>query len=275
MDWRLHYPGAPTDGVKLLTRVITRLIPKRERKYDLEVVVAAILYRVSEGCEWRALEREILPWHVAYDYFRRWSASGVIEHVNALIVKLERRRQNRAAGLDAHTEPSAVVVDAQTVKSRVEGIRESLGYDGHKHVKGIGRHVATDLRGHVLACVCAPANDHESRWLKDVLIAVREIGFSVAGTVVADGGYTGKDADAATQGFDLAVVKRSDYSGAKSTAKRLTFKPLPRRWVIERTFGYLMHSRISASCYERQDISAGALVLWANIRVILRRWEKL
>ena len=55
-------------------------------------------------------------------------------------------------------------------------MRELLGYDGHQHVKGIGRHVATDLRGQVLACVCAPANDDESRWLKDILIAVRKLG---------------------------------------------------------------------------------------------------
>ena len=78
MDWRLHYPGAPDSGVNLFTRILSRYIPKRARKYDLELVVAAIFYRVDNGCKWRALDRPgVLPWKNAYDYFRNWARSGV------------------------------------------------------------------------------------------------------------------------------------------------------------------------------------------------------
>ena len=275
MDWRLHYPGAPDDGVNLLTRILTRLIPARVRKYDLRLVVAAILYRVSNGCKWRALDRACLPWHVAYDYYRRWTRSGALDRANALIVRLERRRRNRADAHESHSEPAVIVVDAQSVKSRVEGRREALGYDGFKRVKGVARHVACDLRGNVLACVCAPANDHESTWLKDVLIAVRHAGFARAHVVVADGGYEGQDFLAAVEGFELEVVKRSDVDGGKASGKPNTFKPLARRWVIERTFGYLMFSRVLTCCYERLTECSEANVLWAGIRAILRRWEKL
>ena len=146
--------------------------------------------------------------------------------------------------------------------------------DGFKHVKGIARHVATDLRGLLLAVKCAPANEHESRRIDDLLIEVRESGFTRADRVVADGGYRGTEEACASEGFELEVVKRSDYGTSKSEAKSRTFKPLPRRWVIERTFGYLRHNRILNGCYERTDTHAEALVLWANVRLILRRWRK-
>ena len=72
----------------------------------------------------------------------------------------------------------------------------------------------------------------------------------------------------------MEVVKRSDYGTSKSEAKPRTFEQLPRRWVIERTFGYLRHNRILNGCYARTDAHAEALVLWANVRLILRRWRK-
>ena len=276
MDWRLHYPGAPDSGVKLLTRILSRYIPKRARKYDLELVVAAILYRVDNGCKWRALDRPgVLPWKNAYDYFRNWARTGVWDEANSLMVRLERRRQNAAHDLDAHSEPAVIVADAQVAKSRVWGVRESLGYDGFKKVKGVARHVAADVRGNVLACVCGPANDHESRWLKDLLIAVRYAGFRRACVVVADGGYVGMDLDSATEGFELEIVKRSDLDGGKAEGKPNMFKPLRRRWVIERTFGYQMFSRIVACCYDRLDECEECNFLLANMRVLLKRWEKL
>ena len=104
---------------------------------------------------------------------------------------------------------------------------------------------------------------------------MREPRFSRAQTAIADREYVGKDAGAKGVGFGLAIVKRPDYGEAKSLAESWTFKPLPRRWVIERTFGYLMHNRVLACRYERLDICAMAVGMRANIRMILRRWKKL
>lgn len=276
MDWRLHYPGAPDSGVKLLTRIIKRFLPNRKRKYDLETVVAAILYRVSNGCKWRALDRPgIMPWKNVYDYFRNWTDRCIWQKANSLMVRIERRRQNKDHPHESRSEPAIIVVDAQIAKSRVRGKREALGYDGFKKIKGIARHVATDARGHVLACACSAANAHESKWLKEVLIAVRDAGFNRACIVTADGGYQGKEAASDIEGFELKVVKRSDLDGQKTRGKPNTFKPLRQRWVIERTFGYLMFSRIFACCYERLTECEEANVLLAHIRTLIRRWEKL
>ncbi len=216
MDWRLHYPGAPNNGVKLLTRIISQFIPKRQRKYPLETIVAAILYSTSNGCKWRALDRPgVIPWKIIYDYYRLWAKDDILERANALMVRIERRRQNRNHQHSSASEPAVIVVDAQTVKSRVGGMREALDFDGHKRIKGIARHVATDVRGHVLACACGPANDCESRWLKDVLTAVKHTGFRRAYLVVADGGYQGKELEAVVEGFELEIIKRSDLDGPK------------------------------------------------------------
>lgn len=118
-------------------------------------------------------------------------------------------------------------------------------------------------------------NEHESQWLKDVLIVVCHAGFTQATAVVADGGYQGREFECAMGGYQLQVVKRSDVDGAKLEGKSNTFKPLPRRWVIECTFGDLMFSRVLSCCYERLTECAEANVLWANIRLILKRWQQL
>ena len=128
MDTTLYHPGVSDDAVKVLTRVIAGLIPRRRRKYPLELIVAAVLHRVDNGCKWRALDRAALPWHVAYDYYRRWAAADVIDRANRLIVRVTRTLVAFAAsGIAAarrRSEPTAACVDSQSVKSRVWGRRD-------------------------------------------------------------------------------------------------------------------------------------------------------
>ena len=91
MDLTLYHPRVSDDSLKVLTRVISVLIPKRRRRYPLERIVAAILHRVDNGSKWRSLDRgSYLPWHVAYDYYRRWARENVIETANALLVSMLR-----------------------------------------------------------------------------------------------------------------------------------------------------------------------------------------
>ena len=91
MDTTLYHPGVSDDSVKLLARVISLLIPKRRRKYPLALIVSALLHRVDNGSKWRALDRgAALPWHVAYDYYRRRARDYVLETANALIVSALR-----------------------------------------------------------------------------------------------------------------------------------------------------------------------------------------
>lgn len=86
MDLTHYHPGVSDDAVNLITRMLLRPIPERQRSHDLSVVVRAILHRTAQGCTWRALDCPTMPWSVVYYYFRDWNRTGVIDRVNALIV---------------------------------------------------------------------------------------------------------------------------------------------------------------------------------------------
>ncbi len=275
MNTTPYHHGVSDDRLKVLVDDLLTLFEDRKRSYSLKLILEAILHRTAQGCTWRAVELPgQLPWSVVYYYFRIWTHSGVIDRLNALLVRRERiRSAPKHRGAKAQTEPRTVVADAQTVKARVWGWMQQRGYDGHKHIKGIARHLVTDLRGNVLAVVASAANCHESQWLKEALIAVRYSGFEEADRVIADGGYRGQEEAAASQGFELKIVMRSDQTGPKGQQPN-TFEPLKQRWVIERTIGYLMHNRILVCCYERLTETAEAVVYWASIRTLLRRKQK-
>ncbi len=151
MDTTLYHPNVSDGSVKLLTRVIRLLIPRRVRKYPLELVVAAILHRVDDGCKWRSLDSPQLPWHVAYDYFRRWARERVMETANAPIVSVLRFIEAPALtyvgapGPDRNPgHPTAVAIDSRSVPAAAWGRREVHGYDGYKRVSGVKLHACTD-----------------------------------------------------------------------------------------------------------------------------------
>ncbi len=191
-----YHPNVSDDSVKLLTRCILLLIPKRDRKYKVEVIVAAILHRIDNGCKWRALDRPELPWYVAYDYYKRWASNFVIETANAMLVSMLRFLEALALtmigapGPDHNSgSPTLAVVDSKSVRSAVWGRREDHGFDGFKHVKGIKVHALTDSRGHLLACSCSQANAHDWPHVAQVLARAQAVGFSKLVKCLADGAY--------------------------------------------------------------------------------------
>ena len=272
MDTTLYHPGVSDGSVKVLTRVIAGLIPRRKRKYPLELVVRAILHRVDNGCKWRALDRAALPWHVAYDYYRRWASSNVMDRANRLIVRVTRTLVAFAASGRARAEPTAACVDSQSVKSRVWGRRDDRGFDGHKSVNGVKYHLATDTRGYVLACVCGPASAHDSTYVYDVAHAIRWSGWRRVGVAFCDAAYRGATPAAAARrfGIELEVTTLQDAKRLKASG----FAPAPKRWVVERTFSNLAWSRAVAQSYERKRDHVEANVLWASMRLCLRQLEK-
>ena len=270
---------------KLLRRYLAHLIPERRRKYDLLDVLEAILFVLRTGCQWDALDRieRFPPKSVAYYYFAKWSKAYLFDDLNAMLVKrlrARRRGRNRARKRERRPghrrrarQPSACVVDAQSIKSHVWGRRESRGFDGHKKVNGVKYHVATDTGGRVLACVTGPANEHDSVMLADLLDAVRRAGFTRIRVVYADAGYRGCGAIARGRGARLEIVKRSDFAKAKAlsdSGEGRPFVALPKRWVVERTFAHLRWTRRCAASHDRLDAAVEAWVLLSSIQHILR-----
>ncbi|WP_437112712.1 transposase [Streptomyces hydrogenans] len=151
-------------------------------------------------------------------------------------------------------EPSAAVVDAQSVKTSGNVAETSQGIDAGKKIKGCKRHLVTDTLGLVLAVLVSAASVHDSAGGKQTLTELAEAHPSVT-KVWADGGYqTSVIQHGAGLGVDVEVVRRPKEKG---------FQPLPKRWVIERTFGWLVQHRRLARDDEALPQRSRTMIHWA------------
>src|SRR5437016_2443158 len=209
-----------------------------QRDYSLRDVFNAVRYVVKTGCHWRYLPNDLPPWTVVYQQARRWFQAGVFEDVTHELRVIVRIIEDR------ESHPSGIIVDSRTLQSTPEsGAR--AGFDGHKKKKGSKIHAAVDTLGNLLAIKVTPANESDRSQVEEVAERVQEVTDGKVQIAFVDQGYTGDDADAAAtdHGIELIVVKHNE-------AKR-GFVLLPRRWVIERTFGWIGRFRRLARDYER------------------------
>jgi transposase len=147
-------------------------------------------------------------------------------------------------GMERGPHPTAVILDSRTLQSTPEsGAR--AGFDGHKKKQGSKVHVAVDTLGHLLTLIATPANEQERAQVAVLAHNVQQVCGQSVQLAFVDQGYTGEDAAQAAneQGIRLEVVKH--------TEAKLGFVLLPRRWVVERTFGWLGRFRRLARDYER------------------------
>lgn len=258
------YSSSLTDAEWVL---IEPLLPQRNPhaggrplKYDRRLVLDSILYVLVSGCAWRLLPHDLVPWDAAYRWFRAWSADGSWDRVHDAL----RDRVRAADGRDP--QPSAAVLDAQSVKTSEGG--EAIGYDAGKRIRGRKRHLLVDTAGLLLAVAVTTAALQDRPGGRRLLTAARPR-FPQLGKVWADGGYANVvdtslvDYARAELGLELEIVRRCDDVRG--------FQVLPRRWVVERTFGLLMRSRRLARDYERRTQHAEAMIKVAMIRLMAAR----
>jgi transposase len=206
---------------------------------------------------WRLMPHDLPPWHVVYQQAQRWIKAKVFESIVHDLRAVLRIAEGRKE------QPTAAIFDSRTMQSTVER-GSSAGYDGAKRRKGNKVHLAVDTLGHLLA-LCVTAADEQDR-AKVAELAERvqaETGETVEIAYV-DQGYTGESAaDAAEEhGIRLEVVKLP-------TAKR-GFVLLPRRWVIERSFGWVSRFRRLARDYERLPETVAGLHFVAFVILMLK-----
>ncbi|MFI8281416.1 IS5 family transposase [Streptomyces sp. NPDC085929] len=183
---------------------------------------------------------------------RRWRESELIAEFHDRLRENVRKREGREA------EPSAGIIDAQSVKATASVPAASRGYDGGKQVKGRKRHVITDCLGLILVVAVNAANMGDREAVNPLLARLRNLHRDIA-LVWADGGYTGGLIDWCREklALTLEIVKRTD--GMEG------FVVLPRRWVVERTLSWLMHSRRLARDYETLPATSEAMILFSMI----------
>jgi len=243
---------------------IEPMLPARSAKgrpplYERRSLLDAIFYLLRSGCQWRMIPKGMPHWQSCYRYFAMLKSKGAWGRIHDLL----RERLRLACG--KRKAPSAGVIDSQSVKSSCH--RGPRGYDAGKKVKGRKRHILVDTLGLILLCQVHTA-DVQDRDGARLVLAGLEKAFGWIRLIWADGGYAGAlvgwvNALNRHRKIRLEIVKRNDDASG--------FEVLPHRWIVERTFAWLVLQRRLDQDYETNIDSAEAMVHIAMIRLMLGR----
>lgn len=233
----------------------------RPRQVDIWVVLNAIFYVLTQGCTWRNLPGDFPHWQTVYTYFRNWRLDGTWVQIH------DRLREWTRAAHDRYPNPSEAIVDSQSVKSAAM-VSEAVGFDAGKLVKGRKRFLTVDTLGLVMRVLVTAANLGEREGGKQVLQKVKQMGKKVSRltTIWVDGGFDGAPFMMWVMNFCrwiVQVVLRPEQTKG--------FVLLKKRWVVERTFGWLMGCRRLVRDYELLPQTSETLIYLAMIRIMVRR----
>lgn len=245
---------------------LSDLIPEpkrggRPRQMDMWEVLNALFYVLVEGVRWRALPGDFPAWQTVYTYFRNWRQDGTWLKIHDQLRDWSRIEQER------HPSPSEAIIDSQSVKSAAM-LEQDVGFDAGKKIKGRKRFITVDTLGLVLRVWVTAASVTEREGGKQVLKQVKQMGQKVSRltTIWADGGFEGEP-------FMQWVIEVCRWIVQVVLRPEQTkgFVLLKKRWVVERTFGWLMGCRRLVRDYELLPETSETLIYLAMIRIMVRR----
>lgn len=257
----------PSDLTDEQWEVLSVLLPPENqgcspRCVDMRAVISEIFYILCAGCAWRMLPHDFPKWQTVYYYFRKWRMDGTWEGINHKLQQWVRVMEER------QPNPSAAILDCQSVENGTM-VSQAVGFDSGKLLKGRKRHFLVDTLGLVLMVVVTSAYESDKAGAKKLFAQARKrISDRLTRLVCiwVDAGYQGEGfmkwvMD--TYRWILEVVRRpNDAKG---------FVLLPRRWVVERSFGWFNWCRRLSKDYEILPQTHETFVQVAMIRLMLRR----
>jgi transposase len=223
------------------------------------VILDAIFYLADNGCKWRALPVDFPPRSTVFGYLTAWRIAGVWDQVHDALRDRVRRREGR------RVEPTAAVIDSQSVRAAETVSRSSRGWDNAKKVGGRKRHIAVDTLGLLLLVHVTGANvqDHDAAFflLQRLRLLYRKVTL-----VWADSGYEYKrllEGALKVLNVTVQIIRRSD--GIKG------FQVLPKRWIVERSLSWICQRRRCVRDYERLPENHEVMVTISMIMLMSRR----
>lgn len=229
----------------------------RQRKHHLRSIVDAILYVVKTGCQWRYLPQDFPKWQLVYYYFRKFETTGLLEIMHDTLRERVRVKKGK------EISPSLGLVDSQSVKTA--SVTEEKGIDGNKKVNGRKRFILTDTLGLMMGILIVAANVGE-RSGAEKLFNETKGKYPRLEKVLADQGFDGGKYVARIEllfGFVFEIVNKVLGVGG--------FQVQPKRWIVERTFGWLIWNRRLVKDYEEKTEVSKAFIQLAMIRLMLKQ----
>ena len=256
----------PSNLTQAQYELLSDLMPEiksggRPREVELWDVLNAIFYVLVEGVRWRALPGDFPAWQTVYTYFRNWRKDGTWIRMHDKLREWTRHEQER------HPSPSEAIIDSQSVKSAAM-VHQSVGFDAGKKIKGRKRFMTVDTLGLILRVFVTAASVPEREGGKQVLKQVKQMGKGVTRlcTIWTDGGFDGAPFMQWVMDccyWVVQVVLRPEQTKG--------FVLLKKRWVVERTFGWLMGCRRLVRDYEGLPVTSETFIYLAMIRLMVRR----